>query len=130
MKILTANRLVDGDVVFLTPEYDWSIDINDACIAHDEAHAKSLENVGVKADQAAHVIGCYLVDVVSVNGRIEATHYREIMRAKGPTVRSDLGKQAQIFGSGGLRSGRSITTHITTAQNDNCRSREFAHVSL
>jgi len=74
MQILTANRLVDGDVVFLTGEYDWSIDINDARIVRDQAEACQLEDIGAKADKSAHVVGCYLVDVVVVEGRIEATH--------------------------------------------------------
>ncbi len=129
MQILTANRLVDGDVVFLTSENDWSIDINDACIASDLSKASQLEVLGARADAAAHVIGCYLVDIVVNNGRIEATHYREIMRAKGPTVRSDLGKQAQIYGSGGMRSGKTMIVNIQ-AGNDNSLEQEFAHVSL
>lgn len=117
MQILTANRLVDGDVVFLTSDDDWSIDINEACVADDTAQAAILEDKGAKADADAHVIGCYLVDVKRVDGKIEATHYREIMRTKGPTVRSDLGKQAQIYGSGGLRSGKSIPEKFI-AEND------------
>ena len=129
MKILTANRLVDGDVVFLTSENDWSIDINDACIASDLPEAARLEAIGTKADADAHVIGCYLVDIVVNNDRIEATHYREIMRAKGPTVRSDLGKQAQIYGSGGIRSGKKMTRSIL-AGNDNSFEQEIRHVSL
>ena len=129
MKILTANRLADGDVVFLTNDGDWSININDACIAHDLSKAAQLEALGEKADAAAHVVGCYLVDVAVIDGRIEATHYREIMRAKGPTVRSDLGKQAHIHGSGGLRSG-AITVVPMAAGNDNSHKQERRHVSL
>ncbi len=129
MKILTANRLVDGDVVFLTSNDDWSIDINEACIAHDKADADRLEETGAIADTAAHVIGCYLVDVVVIDGDIKATHYREIMRTKGPSVRHDLGKQAMIYGSGGKRSDYKSQAY-PTAQNDNGFEREFAHVSL
>ncbi len=129
MQILTANRLIDGDVVFLTAENDWSIDINDACIVADTSEAARLEGLGAKAEIAAHVIGCYLIDVVVVDGAINARHYREIMRAKGPTVRSDLGKQAHIYGSGGLRSGQLAPT-IFEAENDNSLVAEKFHVSL
>ncbi len=122
MQILTANRLVDGDVVFLTGDDDWSIEINDASVARDPSEACQLEDIGARADKSAHVVGCYLVDVVIVEGRIEATHYREIMRTTGPTVRSDLGKQANVHGSGGLRSGQ----RAAAAQSQ----QEFAHVSL
>ena len=129
MQILTANRLADGDVVFLTPENDWSVDINDACIASNKSEAEHLLAIGERADAAAHVIGCYLVDVVVTDGDINATHYREIMRTKGPTVRSDLGKQAQIHGSCGPRSGSAARISMK-AENDNHLEREFAHVSL
>ncbi len=126
MQILTANRLVDGDVVFLTEDYDWSIEINDASIARDQTEACRLEEIGARADRSAHVVGCYLVDVKIIEGRIEATHYREIMRTKGPTVRGDLGKQANVHGSGGLRSGQ----RPLAAQNHHATQQEFAHVSL
>jgi Protein of unknown function (DUF2849) len=129
MQILTANRLIDGDVVFLTAENDWSVDINDAHLAHDKSVSARLEDTGARAEAAAHVIGCYLIDVVVVDGNINARHYREIMRAKGPTVRSDLGKQAQIYGSGGLRSGRLAPT-LFEAENDNSLAPEKFHVSL
>lgn len=129
MQILTANRLIDGDVVFLTDENDWSVDINDARIADDKSQASRLEEIGASADKSAHVVGCYLVDVVVGDGEIKATHYREIMRAQGPTVRGDLGKQAQVYGSGGLRSGGAPAPHVA-GQNDNGVEQELAHVSL
>ncbi len=129
MQILTANRLIDGDVVFLTGENDWSIDINDAQLVSDASDCARLEDTGAKAEAAAHVIGCYLIDVVVVDGAINARHYREIMRANGPTVRSDLGKQAHIYGSGGMRSGRPAPA-LFEAENDNARAPEKFHVSL
>jgi len=129
MQILTANRLIDGDVVFLTSQDDWSIDINDSAIALTKSDVERLEDIGATADSAAHVIGCYLVDVTYVDDLIEATHYREIMRTKGPTVRSDLGKQARVYGSGGLRSGAPVRIN-NPAQNDNALLQEKLHVSL
>ncbi len=118
MRVLTANRLIDGDVVFYTAKGDWSVDINDSLIAVSEEARARLENIGAKADASAHVVGCYLIEVQKHAGQVNAVHYREIMRTKGPTVRNDLGKQAQVFGSGGLRSGETREVKIT-AENDN-----------
>ena len=39
--------------------------------------------------------GSYLVDAERRAGQVRAAHIRERMRALGPTVRPDLGKQAE-----------------------------------
>jgi len=41
------------------------------------------------------VVGVYLFDVRVQNGAIVPVKIREAIRAAGPTVRRDLGKQAQ-----------------------------------
>ena len=41
-----------------------------------------------------------LVDAERLGGRVRAAHIRERMRALGPTVRLDLGKQAEGKGAG------------------------------
>jgi len=46
------------------------------------------------------VTGSYLVDAERLDGRVRAAHIRERMRAMGPTVRLDLGKQAEGKGAG------------------------------
>ena len=52
----------------------------------------------VLADQAVadcQVIGPYLIDIADDDGAVRPLHYREAIRSKGPTVRLDLGKQAE-----------------------------------
>jgi hypothetical protein len=96
---LTANRLVDGDVVFLTRSGEWSLLVDDAALALETEAAKALELRGREAEAANIVTGAYLFDAERRGGRVRPLHIRERIRTLGPTVRLDLGKQAG--GSGG-----------------------------
>ena len=99
-KVLTANRLADGDVVFLTRTGEWSLDIDSAALAVEPDAAKALETRGNEAADANLVTGPYLFDAERRDGRVRALHIRERIRALGPTVRTDLGKQAEGRGGG------------------------------
>jgi hypothetical protein len=98
-QVLTANRLRDGEVVFLTRAGEWSLNIDDAALALEKEAAAALEARGAEAVKATIITGPYLVDAKRENGRIRALHIRERIRTLGPTVRTDLGKQAE--GTGG-----------------------------
>lgn len=91
---VTANRLLDGEPVYLTAANAWSDVITDAAIADGkEDGAKLLEQAqaGV-VDQI--VVNPYLFDVDGEDGEAKPLSVREQIRAAGPTVRLDLGKQA------------------------------------
>ncbi|WP_442754846.1 DUF2849 domain-containing protein [Methylocystis sp. JAN1] len=94
-QILLASDLADGEVLFLGPE-GWERDHRRARVAQDKEEAGALEAFG-KAEVAANrVVDVYLADVeVGADGVPTPLHYREKMRIKGPSVRLDLGKQAQ-----------------------------------
>lgn len=85
---LTANRLDDGRVVFLTPGGDWSPDLNDACTARDHPSAAALSNAGDRAEANCAVVGPYLIEVTEADGRIRAIAIREAIRANGPTIQA------------------------------------------
>jgi len=95
-RILFASDLAQGDVVFLGTS-GWERDHRRARIAHDGAEAAALEAVG-KAEIAKNtVVDVYLADVeIGADGAPTPLHYREKMRVKGPSVRADLGKQANL----------------------------------
>jgi Protein of unknown function (DUF2849) len=94
-QVMTANRLRDGDVVFLTRDGKWALEIDNAVLAQEPQAAAALE-ARAKADEKATVVtGAYLFDAERINGKIRASHIRERIRAQGPTVRIDLGKQAE-----------------------------------
>lgn len=98
-QVLTANRLRDGEVVFLTSAGGWSENIDEAAIALSKEEAAAFEARGAEAVKATLVTGIYLFDAERKDGRVRALHIRERIRTLGPTVRDDLGKQAT--GSGG-----------------------------
>jgi hypothetical protein len=98
-KILTANRLHDGEVVFLTHSGQWSENIDGAVLATEPQAQAALESRGKDQELANVVTGVYLFDAERRDGHVFATHIKERIRSLGPTVRIDLGKQAE--GKGG-----------------------------
>ena len=92
--VITANRLHDGVVVYLDRAGGWSEWIDDARVARTPEDGKKLLAVAEGPDQGTRVVGPYLMDVIEDGGRPRPASNREIIRAKGPTVRTDLGKQA------------------------------------
>lgn len=99
-QLVTANRLRDGIAVFLTRDGAWSEMIDEAVLALDPQAAAALEARAREDEGKTIVTGSYLVDAERLDGRVRATHIRERMRALGPTVRLDLGKQAEGTGAG------------------------------
>jgi hypothetical protein len=95
MKILTANRLTDGEAVWFSADQRWSETIADAEIANDKDADARLEAIGKAAYDNNEVVDVNLIDVQLVDGAIRANRLREQIRAAGPTNRNDLGKQAR-----------------------------------
>lgn len=87
-QVLTANRLGDGRVVFLTPTGTWSPDLNDARTVQDETGAAELRVAGERAEAGSAVVGPYLIDVIDEAGAIRPAAIREAIRAAGPTVQA------------------------------------------
>lgn len=92
MKALTANRLIDGEVVFWNAG-QWverfaevEIFAEDADAEAAEAHAKSQPTV---------VVDPYLMDIVEAEGVCIPVAYRDRLRALGPTNHTGHGKQAE-----------------------------------
>ena len=81
-KVVTANLLRDGAVVYRTEDDAWSLDLADAEVLTDEAVAQMRL---VDADDAAVVVGVYLADVTPGDDGPVPTHFREAFRAAGPT---------------------------------------------
>jgi Protein of unknown function (DUF2849) len=92
--VITANRLTDGVVVFQTIDARWTEDFNRAAVLPDpQATAVALKRA--KEDEVANlVVDAYAVAVEDRNGHFVPKALREAIRAAGPTIRRDLGKQA------------------------------------
>lgn len=95
MKILTANRLVDGEAVWFAADHSWAETIERAQIAADKDAEARLEVFGKTAHDRNEVVDVILIDVDLVDGVPVPTRLRERIRAAGPTNRNDLGKQAR-----------------------------------
>jgi hypothetical protein len=82
-KIVTANALLEGDVVYLTADDRWSRRIEDAELIEDEAHAQ-IRLIDAQA-QTGTVVGVYLADAVRGAKGPEPVHFREVFRTRGPS---------------------------------------------
>jgi hypothetical protein len=92
--MLTANRLSDGAVVYWTADGGWSdrLEAGRVLVSSDETSAAEAEGARAQADLL--VVGAYVMDVRATGRAPEPVKMREIIRAAGPSVRLDLGKQA------------------------------------
>lgn len=98
-QVISANRLNDGLVVYLTADDGWSERIDEARLIDGDADASSANDAAAGAVARQIVVDPYPVDIdestEESNGEIRPSRFREFIRAKGPTVRRDLGKQAE-----------------------------------
>ena len=88
---VTANRLGNGVVVYLTAQGAWSERLEDAARA-DGAAAEAM--LAEAEAQPLAVVGPYLIDLAEGENGLELASVRERIRAAGPSVRLDHGKQA------------------------------------
>ena len=96
-QVMTANRLLDGEVVFLAAN-GWVEGIDGATVATAPDETKALDALGRQAMAVNEVVDAYLIEVAAEHGRLQPTALRERLRARGPSVRLDLGKQAAAAG--------------------------------
>ncbi|NEX45343.1 DUF2849 domain-containing protein [Pseudotabrizicola algicola] len=92
-KVVTANRLREGDVVYLTADDVWSPFHHAAELIEDEAHAQ-MRLLHAMA-QKLEVVGPYLADAKRGPNGPEPVHFREAFRTRGPS-NYDHGKQADF----------------------------------
>ena len=92
--VITANRLTDGVVVFQTLGDGWTEDFIRAAVLSD-SHATAEALKRAKQDEANNiVVDPDAIVVEERNGHLAPKALREAIRATGPTIRRDLGKQA------------------------------------
>ena len=91
-KIVTANALLEGDVVYLTEDDRWSRQHTEAELIEDEAHA-TIRLLDAER-QGSIVVGAYLADARDGDRGPEPVHFREAFRSRGPS-NYDHGKQAE-----------------------------------
>ncbi len=98
MHIITANRLIDGLVVFRTGEGGWSLTIAAAELLADEAAVEAALEKAFADARANRVVEPYAVEVVvPAPGKDPVpTRFRERIRADGPTTGHSLAKSHKL----------------------------------
>ena len=92
-KVVTANDLLQGDVVWLTSDDRWSRNMREAELIEDEAHS-AIRLIEAQAQRSV-VVGAYLADARPGAIGPEPVHFREVFRTRGPSNYAH-GKQAGI----------------------------------
>lgn len=90
-KVVTANDLLEGDVIYLTADDRWSCDHREAELIEDEAHADI--RLLFASRQVDAIVGAYLADAKPGPDGPAPVHFREVFRARGPSNYAH-GKQA------------------------------------
>ena len=93
LQAVTANRLLDGEVVYLTPARDWSPLLDDCCVVADANAGADLLAAAARAVQDRLIVDPYLFEIKIEGGCISPLSRRELIRAAGPSVRPDLRRQ-------------------------------------
>lgn len=92
LKILTANQLRTGDVLYWR-EGVWIDSLAGAEILADDAAAEAALASAQAFVTANQVVTPYLFDVRQTKTGLVPLKEREVIRSLGPSVRPDTGKQ-------------------------------------
>ena len=98
--VVTANRLGDGAVVYLTHAGSWSEWLDEGEVAESEERRVELLGLAAALVAARQVVDPYLIPVAREGATLRPLSQREIIRAQGPSIRLDLGKQAALAAQG------------------------------
>ena len=92
MKAVTGNKLETGHPVYRKADGGWSEKIEDAELFDDDEAAEDA--LLLARAQETVVVSAYLINVEAAGTPAAREAVRENIRAHGPTVRNDLGRQA------------------------------------
>jgi hypothetical protein len=93
VKILTANRLADGAVVYWQKD-GWQESLAAAAALPTQTDADAAMQDAERSVADRIVVSPYLFAARVEADGLHPIEEREIIRAAGPTIRRDLGKQA------------------------------------
>ena len=93
-QVITANRLRDGAVVYLAGDGAWVTELACAAIAEDAAAAAVLSQAGERAVAEQQVVAPYLIEIETGPEGVRPKRYKELIRARGPSIRFGTDAQA------------------------------------
>jgi hypothetical protein len=86
-KVVTANRLIDGLVIFIGPgRRAWVTDIAAAAVFEDGPELEAALAFGAEEVKARKLVDPYAIDVRMEGDKPVPERLRELIRARGPTV--------------------------------------------
>ena len=85
MKVLTANRLTDGEAVWYSAK-GWVRAFEQSEVAANADAESRLATIGAMAYANNEVVDVNLIDVALKDGKLHALRLRERIRADGPTI--------------------------------------------
>ncbi|MBM3507059.1 MAG: DUF2849 domain-containing protein [Alphaproteobacteria bacterium] len=119
LQVMTAYRLQDGHVVYLADDGTWTEWIEEARLASTKEAADALTAAAKAASDANQIFETYLIDVTTSGGRTWPVTMREVMRAQGPTIHPQFGKQAERETRGLI-----VTSHAVAKKTERGERRE------
>ena len=83
-QVITANDLLEGDVVYIDASGGWTRDLSEALLFEDPTAAQdALAKAQTRPDL---IVGIYLADMArGPDGTPQPVHFRERFRATGPS---------------------------------------------
>ena len=82
-KVVTANDLRSGEVIYLRFPYSWTPELSKASVITDDDLAQA--GLAFAKGQANVVVGAYLSDVVAEIDGPKASYFRDTFRSTGPS---------------------------------------------
>ncbi|WP_339696425.1 DUF2849 domain-containing protein [Celeribacter baekdonensis] len=81
-KVITANALLEGDVIYRSASGDWVRALAQAALIFD---AERADEMLAEAQKDGMAVGAYLTDAAEGEHGPEPTHFREEFRRTGPS---------------------------------------------
>lgn len=91
-QVITANRLRDGLVVYLTGSGSWSERVGDSVVVRSEDEAERRLAIAAASVTDRHVVDPYLIDIVEGDSDIRPKRFREQIRAFGPPIHPEFAR--------------------------------------
>ena len=82
-KVVTANDLRSGEVIYLRFPHDWTPELSKASVITEDDLAQA--GLAFAQGKSNVVVGAYLSDVVAEADGPKASHFRDTFRSTGPS---------------------------------------------
>jgi len=93
LQVFTANRLIDGVVVFLKKDGRWSESVFECSVITNDGELALMTRLAEAGMGGSTVVVPYVIDVTHEGGLLRPVSYRERIRAFGPSTHPEFAKQ-------------------------------------